>query len=231
MAAREKISGFEKFKQTMATLSWPEKIDYLWTYYKWVLAVAVLVITVICIIVSCIYHIQLDTLFGGTCVNVNLTDEGEAYLSEDWFALLGGKEGKEEVNLFSTILEDPNSTTNTETNAAAAMSVIVLIGTQDLDYIIMDQIGADYFVDRGIFPSLEQVLSEELLAQVEDWLIYYTDEEGNTYPAAIDISETGFVKNCTVHNGPVYIGFPGNTDRLELSGDFLEYILDWQPAA
>ena len=231
MAAREKVSGFEKFKQTMATLSWPERIDYLWTYYKWVIGVVILAVVVISIIVSCIYHARLDTLFGGTCVNVEFTDEGDAYLSDDWFALLGGREGKEEVNYFSTILQDPDRTTNTETNAAAAMSVIVLIGTQDLDYIIMDQIGMDYFGEREIFPSLEQVLSEQMLARMEDLLIYNTDEAGNTYPIAIDISEAAFIRNCAKNDGPVYIAFPGNTDRLALSEEFLEYILDWEPAA
>ena len=74
-------------KKTIAGMSWKDKIEYLWTYYKWVLAVAAVVILIICIVVSSIMNKSLTTLYGGTIINAELSAEGETYLTDGWFEL------------------------------------------------------------------------------------------------------------------------------------------------
>ena len=228
MAGNQKSKGFQEFKQIMARLSWPERLEYLWEYYKWVLFAAFVVVIIIGIISTCIYQMQLETLFAGHAVNVDINAAGTAYVTDQWFDLLGGVEGDHEVNLYTTQFQDPEAN-RMDYNGASAMSVLLLISSQDLDYVIMDAEGMGYIAKQGVFAPLEKLLTPEQLSQIsEDRFIFLQDENGNTFPGAIDISELPFVRDCVTGDGPIYIAFPGNTPRAELSAQFWDYLLSWE---
>lgn len=228
MAINEKHGGWKKLKQVLPTLSWPERFEYLWEYYKWVLIVAFFVISILCVTVSTIKNASMENLFGGTLVNIHLTDEGEAYLSTGWLEVLEGNPRKQEVTLMSTYFEDPTLSTTDEYAYAAAMSPIILIGVNDLDYMLLDQASANYYLNKGIYPPLDTVLTEEQLAAFADKIVCGKDVDGNEgVPLAIDISDIPFIQDCLEVEGPVYITFPGNTPRLELSAEFFDYLLAW----
>ena len=216
-------------KKTMAGMSWKDKLEYLWTYYKWVLAVAAGVILLICIVVSSIMNKSVTTLYGGTIINAELSEEGEAYLTDDWFEHLGGVDKKEKVELTTSYYNDLSTTQDPEADAAAAMRVTAMVAAKELDYVIMDELSFNYYKKATIFSSLEEVLSQELIDELNDRIVYYTDEEeGVTYPIALDITDTTFVQDCIHGSKTLYIAFPGNTDRTERNDQFLEYLLNWK---
>lgn len=216
-------------KKTIAGMSWKDKIEYLWTYYKWVLAVAAVGILIICIVVSSIMNKSVTTLYGGTIINAELSAEGETYLTDGWFEHLGGVDKKEKVELTTSYYNDLSTTQDPEADAAAAMRVTAMVAAKELDYVIMDELSYNYYKKATIFSSLEEVLTQELIEQFSDKIVYYTDEEdGNTYPIAINITDTTFAQECIHGNGNVYIAFPGNTDRTARNNQFLEYLLNWQ---
>lgn len=228
MAVNQKPRGFQEFKRIMSQLSWPQRLEYLWEYYSWLILAAFVVVVVISIIATSIYQMQLETLFNGHAVNVDVSDAGTAYVTDGWFEVLGGVEGDHDINLYATYFQDPE-TSGMDYNGASAMTVLLLISSQDLDYAIMDTTGMGYVMKQGAFASVEDVLTQEQLSRIsEDRLVYFTDTDGNTYPAAIDISELAFVKDCVTGDGPIYIAFPGNTPRAELSAKFWDYLLSWE---
>ena len=51
------------------------------------------------------------------------------------------------------------------------------------------------------------------------------NEEG--IAMAVDITDTAFVRSCVTGKGKVYIAFPGNTARAELTDDFFDRLLAW----
>lgn len=215
--------------KAMADMSLKQKIEHLWTYYKWVLAVAVGVIVLICVIVSSISNKSVTTLYGGTIINAELSAEGEAYLTDSWFEHLGGVDKKEKVELTTSYYNDLSATQDPEADAAAAMRVTAMVAAKELDYIIMDELSFDYYKKAAIFSSPMEMLSQEQIDQFSDKIVYYTDEEdGASYPVAIDITDTAFVQNCLKASGNVYIAFCGNTGRTERNSAFFNYILDWE---
>ena len=216
-------------KESLAGMSFKQKIDHLWTYYKWVLAVAAGVILLICIVVSSIMNKSVTTLYSGTIINVELSDVGEAYLTDDLFSYLGGVDKKEKVDLTSSYYNDLSTTQDPEGDAALVMSVTAMVAAKELDYIIMDELSFDYYKKATIFSPLEEVLSQELIDQFSDRIVYYTDEEeGTTYPVALDITDTAFVEDCVQRGETVYIAFCGNTGRTERNSEFFEYLLNWK---
>jgi len=80
-----------KLKQTFGELieqlkpmSWKERFDHLWEYYKWVLAVAAVVIMLISIVCTSIYNKNVEVLFGGAVVNIHMSNEAREYLRKIW---------------------------------------------------------------------------------------------------------------------------------------------------
>lgn len=216
-------------KESLAEMSFKQKVDYLWTYYKWILAVAAGVILLICIVVSSIMNKSVTTLYSGTVINMELSEEGEAYLTDDLFSHLGGVDKKEKVNLTNSYYNDLSNTQDPEADAAAAMQVTSMVAAKELDYIIMDELSFNYYVKASIFSSLKDMLSQELMEQYSESVVYYTDEEeGTTFPVAIDITGTSFAQDCLTGSKPVYIAFCGNTGRTDRNSEFFTYLLDWE---
>jgi len=93
----------------------------------------------------------------------------------------------------------------------------------------MDEISYNYYKKAAIFSSPEEMLSQEQIDQFSDKIVYYTDEEdGATYPVAINITDTAFAQDCLKTNGNVYIAFCGNTGRTERNSEFFTYLLNWK---
>lgn len=217
------------FAEATAGMSLKQKAEYFWTYYKWVLAVAAGVIVLICIVVSSAMNKSVTTLYSGIVINAELSEEGQAYLSDGWFEQLGGVEKKEKVDISSTYYNDLSATQDPEADAAAAMRVTAMVAAKELDYIIMDELSFNYYKKASIFSSPEEMLSQEQLEQFADKIVCYTDEEsGETYPVAIDISDMTFTKDCIQAKGKVYIAFCGNTERTERNCEFFTYLLNWK---
>ena len=216
-------------KETISGMTFKGKMEYLWTYYKWVLAVAAGVILLICIIVSSVMNKSVTILYSGTIINAELSEEGETYLTDDLFAHLGGVEKKEKVELTSSYYNDLSTTQDPEADSAAAMRITAMVAAKELDYIIMDELSYNYYKKASIFSSLDEELSQELMDQLSDRVVYYTDEEeGNTYPIALDITDTAFAQDCIQNGKTVYIAFCGNTEHSAQNYQFLEYLLNWQ---
>ena len=70
-----------ELKQTLATLSWKEKIEHLWIYYKHVLLIAGAIGFAIWFVIHIVASSNQVTLLTGTALNVYITDEGQ---TDNW---------------------------------------------------------------------------------------------------------------------------------------------------
>lgn len=212
----------------MSGMTFTKKLDHLWTYYKWVLVIAVIAVIVICTVFSSIRNKQIETLFSGMLINVEVSEEGRAYLTDQWQAVLGEDPRKQKVDLTTTFFQDPSTSLSLELEAGSIIQVTALVAAKELDYMMLDDVGFDYYKDRTVFAPLEEIFSAEQLKQIEDRLKYHADEEYGRYPIAIDISDIPFAADCLTGSENVYIAFPGNTGRTEQNSRFLDYLLNWE---
>lgn len=216
--------GFRELTQGMSA---KEKLEYLWEYYKWVLLVLAMVAMVAAMVITGIINKSVEILYSGVAVNVQLSEEGSRYLTQDLADELGAV-GREKADLFVTSFQDLQTTSDAEVNAAAAMQVVLMITTADYDYVMMDQTAFDFYKNHSIFASLETIFPPEVLAQYDASFVYHETQEDGRYPIAIDITECSFARGCIAEGDRVFIAFPGNTGRTELNDDFLAYLMDWK---
>lgn len=214
----------QELKQTLATLSWKEKIEHLWIYYKHVLLIVGAVVFAIWFVIHIVVSSNQVTLLTGTALNVYITDEGQTRI-EQAVTQNGQVEGSAFLDEFPYL--DAEFLKLGFLDEQTATYLVTRISAQNLDYILMDQtvmdvVGISYFIDmREIFP-------EEVLAR---WpLVYKEDpESGESIPIGLNITDTAFAQEYMLLSGNLYMTATAGTIHQEAFTQLADFILTWQP--
>lgn len=221
--------GWVKLINDLKPMTWPKRFEHLWEYYKeylWIAAVAAIFLAAM---IAGIINVNKETVVRGMLVNIAIDQEGYDYLSEDYGEKLE-LTGNQEVALTYTNFKSLEDPTSTEDNAYASMAVVNEVSARILDYIILDQMSMEYYLNMGVYMDLEEFFTEEELATIpQEWLIYAREEGSEeTWLAAIDISELAFVKDNVTSEGATYFALSGSTQRPEACRAIWEYIQAWE---
>lgn len=216
------------FKEATKGMTFREKLDHFWTYYKLALGIAAGIIMVLCMIITGIVNSMTQVVYSGMAINAFLTDEGSAYLHEDLAVYLEATGRREEVILDEAYLQNMASSSNVEDKYMSAMQVTVMVAAREIDYLMMNETAYNYYQYETVFPPMQETLSAELMEQLSEYIVYYTDPVGETYPMAIDITDWAFTKDCVRGSGKIYLAFCGNTGRTATNDVFVEYLLNWK---
>lgn len=214
-----------KLRDELKPMTWPKRIDHIWTYYKEYIILFVAFSIVMVGFISSMLTGRKETYVTGILVNLNVEQEGMNYLSQDYAQKLG-LEDADKVRVEYTYFEDPLINPE-DNNYYAAMIVENEVGANMLDYMIVDHMSMEFFTTRGVYMDLRKLFSEEELIALamEDRLIYVQEESEETYwPAAIKITNVGFVEDYVLNSGEVYFAVAGSTEKLEEVRGVWEYI-------
>lgn len=220
-------SKFQELKEILTPMTWEKRFEYLWTYYKWVPIGLAVLIFVVATMVPSIVESNKEVVFGGMCINIDLSEEAEDCLNAELFAHFGGTDPDKERVTLSHVTLSSNSA-DTYASYTASTAIAAQITARELDYVLMDTEGKDYFTAAELTTSLEKLLTAEQLEALQDKLIYRTPAEGEKYPFAIDITDTPFAAACGLEEKGLYMCFPGNTVRAERIDEFVDYLLNWE---
>lgn len=227
MRKENNVKSMAMLKEILAPMTWKERLEYLWEYYKLVAIFAVVVIAfVISIISTCL---QPDVIYEGVGVNLDLPNYDTTYVVEDWLTVMGVDPKKETAKYSSIFVGDLDEEIVDTELAVGAQKVMLMVIAESLDYVLMDDQAVEFYLEKEIFGSLETMLSQEQLEQYAEKMIY-AKVENQEIPVVLDISDTALAKACGVYGKGLYIAFPGNTGRTEWNDDFLEHLLKWEAA-
>ena len=221
----------QQLKKDMAPMSFAQKVDHLWYYYKtYIFVFTVLAVAVIAILGSTLS--KKESITGGLMVNLTMSTEGYNYLTQEYYDRIGGGRGQE-VRLDSTKFENLNMTTDVEVNYNAALTLVARVSGGLLDYALIDQSALEFYIVQDVFMDLRTFFTEEELAQLSDRLIQAKIEEtGETWIAAVDITDLPFVQanvgTVNEENGKVYFALSGNPPHPEACRDIWEYLHEWE---
>lgn len=218
-----------KLKQTLAPMTWQQRLDHLWTYYKVVAVIFVIFCIVVSLVITGIQNKQIDHLYSGVLVNVPLTDDGMAVFTNDLLLRYGSGNGKEVIDLEQLYYGDDSIPDIAENNQDVLLRLTVLAGAQSVDAILCNEYFLNQFVIYSGYGDMRQILSEQQQEKLSDRLVWSKEiSENASYPVAVDISGTEFVKNCVSNTDKVYLFFPHSSDNAERNIDFVDYILQWK---
>ena len=226
MATYENVSWFQRLKNNMKDMTFGEKIAHLWEYYKWFAIVGVLLIATTVSVVCSVIENSRELVYGSVIVNLSVSDEGQTYLKENWFDTLGGDTKKQKIELDVVYIPNMDKPTFTETSTSNVTKIQAMITAGHIDYVLADAYAIHYLSSAKSFSPLEKVLPQEVIDRFAGKIVTYEDDK-QTYPVAIDISDLPFVKKHVESSDKVYIAFPGNTGRTERNAAFLLYLMNW----
>lgn len=228
MATYEKVSKLQQLKDTLKDMTWEERLEHLWEYYKWYAIGFVAVVAIIVSVICSWVENSKEVLYSGVTVNMAITEEGAAYLQDELFQKLRGEDETQRVDLTQHSLANLEEAKDASYALSNAMKLASMITAGEVDYVILDAYSLSYYSSNDSFNSLEALFTPEFLAQFEGKIVTFKSDDNNQeYPVAIDISDMPFVKKNIASVDKVYIAFPGNTGRNARNVEFLEYLMNW----
>ena len=220
---------FINLRENLKKMTFKEKADHIWTYYKWHFLTAVCVFAIVGGLLYGIFAPKPVIHIGGVQCNIKLSTEGYDYLNKVFQQeVLEEKNGKTELNTFYFYGEYTVDAMNDTYKAHS--SVTAYVENEQLDYMLTDLYSFKYFAGDRIFLDLRQVLTATELAQLDaEGLILYDQPEGTTelIPYAIDIANTPFIKENS-DAAECYLVFIRNTPRLENCRKLWQHIKNYK---
>ena len=226
--------AFRELIATLRPMSWRDRIDHIWTYYKEIILIGAVVIILLASIVGNALKPRLEVRMSGYLANITLSEDGSAYLKENYLSHLGGSADSQTVILNSTFFGGEDYLTSMEANYNAALAPVLQVTAQEVDYMLLDEVALEFYMNKAFFMDLRQLLNEEELKQLE--LTYYQpvdiDEKpvGESYPVAVDITGTAFAQGCAKDAKKVYFVAVSNGPNKDDIRNFWEYLKSWKEA-
>ena len=222
------IISLRNFFDTLKPMTFSQRIDHIWTYYKEHMLLALVGIIILVGVVVSLLNAQIDTIFSGTVANLDLTKEGTAYLREDLFDHLDGKKGQQ-VQLSATYFEEIfSSVEGFDYNYNAAMGTVAMVSAKSLDYMFLDEVALKFYLTQDIFMDLRDFFTAEELQEMEARLVYFELDDGSRYPVAIHMEDTPFAKDCVELKGAVFFAWIANTPHKDTCRVFWDYLNAWE---
>ena len=225
MNAKESL---KRLWEEMKPMSWPKRIDHIWTYYKEVIGLIVLALVIIIGFISSFIDANKVNLINGMMVNITMEQTGYNYLTTD-FGKQVITQDDEEVTLEYTEFSSMADPTSGEDNYYAAMTLIAEVEAKRLEYVIHDKLSLEFYLTQEVFMDLQEFFTAEELAQWESKLIYgYEEDTGRKWVAAVDITDIAYVQDNVTSEGPIYFSLGGSTQKLDMCRAMWEHILAWE---
>ncbi len=223
----------------MTGMTLPQKIQYIWDYYKVPLFTAALILYIIGYIIWRFATKEEISLYAAA-VNTQVTEEGEGLLEA--FPESGALPPEADAgvvnlaaNLFLTA--DPSSEYH-EYVYASRLKILASINAQKLDLVIADREAMDAFASEGFLldltglfaddASLRSRLKEETVILEDNHIDALLDDEvayeavTESHLTAIDVSDlTAFSSG----SGEVLIGIIANSPRQEEAVALVRFLL------
>ena len=214
-------------RENMKNMTPVEKLGYIWDLYKLPIVLSVAVVAMVVAFLVSLANPDPETLFMGASVNLTVSDEGKAYLTEDIFEMMDGKDPqKQRVDLLYRYL--PDAEKDPRLADTERMAMIAMVSTKLLDYMLLDEEALKQYRDSGMIGPVDKVLTAQQLLDFSGKLLPVKAEDGREYLGVVDITDTAFARHCITGSSKIYIAFPGNTARADRLDTFFDWLLAWE---
>ena len=213
-----------KFKD----LKFPQKVGYIWTYYKLPIFSCIIAILVVLSFIFAYIRNNYDTV----CTIISCdgyitghrTDEDALTTGFTKYLGIDGKKTQIDIDYSYNFEGD-------DLDGAVTVSInkiYILANTGDMDGLMANYDDILYFCTNQdtFFLDLREVLTDEELEYLQDYIIYYTDGNGNDIPVAIDVSESPVITSTDLSTEHPCYGIVNTSPNYENAADFIRYLFN-----
>ena len=225
--------GFSQMLEIMKPMTFKQKVEHLWTYYKEWLLVIFFGILFIGLMFTIIEEQKKEVLVGGMMINISIEQSAMNYMTTEYAMDLGAKNQYQVAEVDYTNFGDPLDPENGENSYYASMILPSRVTGGMLDYIILDQYAMEYYIAYDVYMDLREFFTEEEIKQFEkEGRIIYArqEDEEDAWAVAVKITDIPFVKENIKAEGDVYFALSGSSKRKDMCRNAWERIMTWKPA-
>lgn len=232
---------FRELMDDLKPMTFGEKVDHLWTYYKEYVFIALVLVLLVAAGISGYINANKEYLFRGMMVNISMSQEGYRYLSDGMLERMGDGDPNQTVMMDYTNFSDLADPTNGEDNYNASLLFIARVSGALLDCALVDQMAFEFYLTQEAYGNWLVFFTQEELDAMGDKVIYamaeeeMVDEDGNIipevrWPAAIEVSDLPFFQEHAPKNEKIYLVLSGNQPNLEAVRAFWDHLHQWEKA-
>ena len=207
-------------------MTWRERVEYLWTYYRYHALAALGAIIIAVLAAYGLSEARKDVLISGIFINIDTSDEGYAHLSDGYWQACGGRRGTR-ADIIETMKirysqEDPD-----QDSVTLMTSIDTMISARSLDYMVLDETALSYYGPLENCADLESALPPELYARLSDRAVSsYGIERGGEYAAALELTGSPFESRYGLKGGRAYLVITANAKDPEKVEQFIKYFFE-----
>ena len=217
-------------RKKLKDLSFSGKIEYILNYYKIPIIAVILAVLFAGSLTYSIIRNNYDTVCFIAVLDGRITgyDDDTDVLSTGLTDYLGIDGKKEQVDLSYTF-----SLQEKEMDQEAYVSANKLYtyaSTSSLDGYLSEKEYIDYFcTDKNIFFwDLRDLFSTEELETLSDYIIYYTNSSGESFPIAVDIFEAPVIKDSDLNMKQPCYGIVSTSKYSENAANFIRFVFNME---
>lgn len=226
------LAGLKKLLADLKPMTFKQKCEHIWEYYKEWLFVVFLVFMGISLVTTILSEQQKEVLVSGMMININIDQKGMDYLTDEYAQYLGATSENQVADMDYTSFGDPLDPENGENSYYASMILPSRVTGAMLDYIIMDKFAMEYYLTQDLYMDLRDFFTEEELAQLDaEKRVIYVQEEGDfdRKPIAVKITQLPFIQTYVAPTEDIYFSLAGSSPRLEMCRNVWNYLHSWDP--
>lgn len=192
MSMREKFTRWYAFTRgTLSGMSFKQKVNYIFYYYwKWMLLLLVLILFGF-YVGDAVAQAHREIVLQGFFTNDELNLFDAEQIEKEYAAHLGL--GKKQDVIFDDDLYIDLGGEATEYTAASNGKLIAYMAVQELDFVVTSEAVLHHYEAQTPLLDFEELLPPELFEKLRPWLYVYTDAQGQTLYAALDMSHSRFM--------------------------------------
>ena len=216
----------KKFKE----LSLSEKFQYIWEYYRLIIAAVIAVILVIASFIHAYIRNNYDTVCDIAVCDGKLTgyDTDDDLLTTGFTNYLGIDGKKERIHIdYSYTLEEKFLDQDPQISKE---KIYVLSQTNNLDGYMSEYKDIDHFCfdTSCFFYDLTELFTDEEMEQLSDYIIYHTQRDGETRAVAVDLSDAPRIQDTDLTMERPCYGIVQSARNPENAADFIRYVFDME---
>lgn len=209
-------------------LSFKQKLEHIWTYYKWHIMIPLFSIIAAVSIGFTVYENFKDSALYVVFLNSEFDDTTSEALMNDYidYAEIDMKGKKTTLDCSMNIYRS-NGKSDTA-SLASNQKLLAMYTSIEMDLIIGDMANFEYYAKQGSFVPLAEVLPAETLKRYADRLVSATDSDNASLIYGIDISDSKKLAevNAYVDVDPVILSIPTTHMEDENLLKFIDFLLE-----
>lgn len=206
------MSGKEKLKnekKKLSQLKGKKKLEYLWQYYKWVLAVLAVIAMIVSVVVTSVRSATAKELLYIMAIDAPLSDQEK--FADELKTILDSEKNRNYVTIDTSCY----TTAEGELDYNSSMVMSVKVAAQEIDAVILPESLYKKYDAQDMFCKVEDVMGKDFCEKHSD--IVYKDGITLDHNSVLE-------KYGLTYSEPVVLAIVANSKHPENVKTFIQYL-------